>query len=225
MKKGLIKVSIGISGFILLIIIHIIIQDSKIDNVEVNELENYTNNKINRPTLYLEDEYYQYARLETIVEPEHISLIGTITSTSENNKLPVNYFETNYDKYFGYEIYTTNQSDVIYLKHTDEHNNSIYSKWYLSNPVIVEPFPADWYPSVMINDNIYSGSLEIVNQVPTEYNYEIIGRILYEESFCTMNYSNSLGMLGADIYYSENNKKVIYVGYQDGQLMKLYLEE
>jgi hypothetical protein len=159
------------------------------------------------------------------VEPEHISLIGTISSTSESKKIPLNSFETNYDQYFGYEIYTTDQYDIIYLKHTDGHNNSVYSKWSLSDPVIVEPFPADWYPSVMIHDNIYSGSLEMVDQVPTEYNYEIIGRILYEESYCSLNYSNSLGMLGSDIYYAEDNKTVIYVGYPDEQLMKLYLEE
>jgi hypothetical protein len=91
--------------------------------------------------------------------------------------------------------------------------------------IIVEPFPADWYPSVMLHDDIYSGSLEMVDLVPTEYNYVIIGRILYEESYCTLNYSNCLGMLGADIYYTEDNKTVIYVGYPNGQLMKLYLVE
>lgn len=77
----------------------------------------------------------------------------------------------------------------------------------------------------MIHDNIYSGNLEMVDQVPIEYNYEIIGRILYEESYCTLDYINSLGMLGADIYYAKDNKTVSYVGYPDGQRMKLYLEE
>jgi hypothetical protein len=119
----------------------------------------------------------------------------------------------------------TDQSNVIYLKDIDERNNNVYSKWTLSNPIIVEPFPADWYPSVMIYDSIYSSSYETVDKVPSENNYEIIGRILYEESYCTLNNSNSIGMLGADIYYAEDNNKVIYVGYTNNQLVKLILVE
>jgi hypothetical protein len=92
MKKVILIICICVAAYILIFILYISIQKLQrgIDDDYSNEINNDT--IIYRPTLLLENKYYQFTRLETIVEPENISYLGVINSASENNTLPVDLF-------------------------------------------------------------------------------------------------------------------------------------
>ena len=179
---------------------------------------------IDWPTLYFDEVYYQSDRFETIVEPENITVIGKVETACLEGNLPTNPSEVNDSAYIGSKIYESDIKEIIYLTYSNSNGDMVYSKWSASTS-LKKDLPEDWYPSAMVNDQLYwQSDYSMKDNLPQNKGYGVAGQLLYEEgSAASKNYSNSIHMLGANIYISSLNEEIIYIGYKDGPFAELIL--
>ncbi len=193
-----------------------------LDEASMNDLANESADSLDWPTLYFDGVYYQSDRFESIVEPENIVFKGTVETACVESSLPTNSSEVNYNVYIGSKIYESDEKEVIYLKYLNGNGYTVHSKWSACTSLKKE-LPEAWYPSVMVNDHLYwHSNYNMKDNLPKKMGYEMVGQILYEEgTLASMNFSNSIHMLGANIYESSQNKELIYIGYKDGPFAEL----
>ncbi len=224
-NRTIIFVSAAICTVVIVLCFIIVQYERKLSDKNLSaDRISHSETAIDWPTVFFNDKYYQAADLSTNVVPEEITLAGTITTVTADKTLPEKAFETNISTYVGFAIYTTSQSDIIYLKSESEQYGEVYHRWNLAEKLKTQATD-NWYPSVMVNDTLYTARFQMIDKIDTDLEYELIGEVIYEESTATINFSNSIGLLGADIYYSKKNPETIYVGYQEGPFTELYRKE
>ncbi len=192
------------------------------DKASNKDVANNSSESLDWPTLYLDGVYYQSERFETIVEPENITVMGTIETACLESGMPTNSSEVNDSAYISSKIYESDKKEIIYLKYLNANGDTVYSKWSAST-LLKRELPEDWYPSVMVNDHLYwQSDYTMKDNLPPQMGYEIASQLLYEEgAMASRNFSNSIHMLGANIYESSQNEDVIYIGYEDGPFAEL----
>lgn len=201
-----------------------LVLDKESSKEQEEKVSNKSAESIDWPTLYFDDVYYQSDRFEAIVEPENITVKGTVETVCLEGNLPTNHSEVNDSAYIGSKIYESDKKEIIYLTYSNSNGETVYSKWSASTSLKKE-LPEDWYPSAMLNDHLYwQSDFSMKDNLPPNKGYEIVGQLLYEEgSAASKNYSNSIHMLGANIYESNQNEEVIYIGYKNGPFAELTL--